>query len=304
MSAIENDEKAALEMGLTRRPISVYSGNPTQSVVKPPWFAPQVQNFSTIPPSALPPNCTSGHTYTSITINPPVYISQLLAKAVSLGAHNIRANLPSSSGLSGTITAALTLLPNPLFSGSNHDLPIVVNCTGLSSHTLVPDPTVYPIRGQTLLARITPPPDPSSLRILLREDPAISPLATYIFPRPGTDLFVLGGTKTPRSWDAEPDEEVTRGIIERCRDVWPEIRGSRIEVVATQVGLRPGREGGVRIEVENIDANLDRQGDEEKGMGNREVRVVQQYGHAGAGYQLSIGSAGKVVRIVKELVGM
>ncbi|KAH7076066.1 hypothetical protein FB567DRAFT_152343 [Paraphoma chrysanthemicola] len=304
MNAVDSDEKAALEMGLKRRPISVYSGSSTQSTADTPWFAPHVENFSIIPPSALPPNCTSGHTYTSIAVNPPIYISHLLAKANSLGAHTIRADLPSSSGLSSAISAALSLLLNSTPSNSNHGVPIVVNCTGLSSHTLVPDPTVYPIRGQTLLARITPPPDPSTLGIFLREDPAISPLATYIFPRPGTDLFVLGGTKTSRSWDAEPDEWITKGIIERCRNVWPEMRDSGIEVVATQVGLRPGREGGVRIEVENVDVELDGRVNERKGKENGTVRVVHQYGHAGAGYQLSLGSAGKVVRIVKELVGM
>ena len=34
------------------------------------------------------------------------------------------------------------------------------------------------------------------------------------------------------------------------------------------------------------------------------MRVVRQSGQAGAGYQLSLGGAGKVFGSVKELVGM
>lgn len=54
-----------------------------------------------------------------------------------------------------------------------------------------------------------------------------------------------------------------------------------------QVGLRPGRKGGVRVEREVL------------GSGRR---VVHAYGHAGAGYQNSVGCARKVVSLVRMLV--
>jgi D-amino-acid oxidase len=38
------------------------------------------------------------------------------------------------------------------------------------------------------------------------------------------------------------------------------------------------------------------------GGGGRVARVVHSYGHAGAGYQNSVGSARKVVRLVGESV--
>ena len=58
------------------------------------------------------------------------------------------------------------------------------------------------------------------------------------------------------------------------------------EVLSIQVGRRPGRKGGPRVELEK-----------ERVKG---VRVVYAYGHDGAGYQNSVGSAEKVVRLLAE----
>lgn len=56
------------------------------------------------------------------------------------------------------------------------------------------------------------------------------------------------------------------------------------EVLSVQCGLRPGRRGGVRMERDSVG----------------EKRVVHAYGHAGSGYQNSVGSAREVVRLVGE----
>jgi len=56
------------------------------------------------------------------------------------------------------------------------------------------------------------------------------------------------------------------------------------EVLSEQVGLRPARGGGVRVEMENIDGFV----------------VCHAYGHAGAGYQNSVGSANKVVKLLEN----
>ncbi|ORY15113.1 FAD dependent oxidoreductase [Clohesyomyces aquaticus] len=293
MNTTTKGENMMTETGLERRSIRVYSAMPNIDTSSPSlWFSSHVSDFSIIPPTSLPPTCTSGYSYTSIAINPPIYLSHLLSKASTLGAQLIRASLPTSGGLPGAITAALHLARTPLSSS-----PILINCTGLSSSTLVPDPALYPIRGQTLLVSITPPPPPTSLHIVMHEDPAISPDVTYIIPRPLTSTFVFGGTKIPDDWSSEPDASTTKGILERCRNVWPEICDSKIEVLATQVGLRPGRKGGVRVEVEEVDVDVDGER-----RGKAKVKVVHQYGHAGAGYQLSLGSARKVLGIVRGIV--
>ena len=59
------------------------------------------------------------------------------------------------------------------------------------------------------------------------------------------------------------------------------------EVISTQAGLRPGRVGGPRTEREVVAGR----------------KVVHSYGHAGGGYQNSIGAARKTIRMVEESVG-
>jgi D-amino-acid oxidase len=58
----------------------------------------------------------------------------------------------------------------------------------------------------------------------------------------------------------------------------------KFEVLSVQVGLRPARKGGVRVEIERLDGFL----------------ICHAYGHAGAGYQNSVGSANKVVRLLEN----
>ena len=60
-----------------------------------------------------------------------------------------------------------------------------------------------------------------------------------------------------------------------------------LDVVRHGVGLRPAREGGVRLESERVDG----------------VWVVHNYGHAGWGYQGSYGCAERVVELVDEILG-
>ena len=57
-----------------------------------------------------------------------------------------------------------------------------------------------------------------------------------------------------------------------------------LSVIRHGVGLRPGREGGTRIEKEHISG----------------LPVVHSYGHGGGGYQSSYGCAEEVVRLVDE----
>jgi D-amino-acid oxidase len=84
-------------------------------------------------------------------------------------------------------------------------------------------------------------------------------------------------------------------IMKRVVDLHPEFAyGKGIEglsVVRHAVGLRPYREGGVRLERESVDV-----GD------GRKRWCVHNYGHAGYGYQVSYACAGDVVKLVEKLV--
>lgn len=168
---------------------------------------------------------------------------------------------------------------------------MVVNCTGLGASALCHDMEMYPVRGQTLLVRIVPP--PKDTRIVLYD----STPATYMVPRIGTDMYLLGGTNDAHSWEPEPTPSIRESILQRCKAVmkgWIS-EDAEIEIVSEQVGLRPGRQGGVRVEAERVEIV--------RGDGSKErVHVVHHYGHAGAGYQNSVGSARQVANLVDEIL--
>lgn len=150
----------------------------------------------------------------------------------------------------------------------------VVNCTGLGARSLVPDPGMRPVRGQLVLVE-----NPGIREWFTEADPASSE-TTYFFPQPGR--LVLGGTAVADDWSTVPDPETARAIVERCARVRPEI--ARARVIGHRVGLRPARDGGVRIEAEPL-----------PGGG----RLVHNYGHGGAGVTVALGCA----RAAAALVG-
>ncbi|KAF2015422.1 FAD dependent oxidoreductase [Aaosphaeria arxii CBS 175.79] len=288
---IRDEPGRAKDMGIEGRPIYVYSAATMFDTASPTlWFSSQVQNFSLVPAADLTPNCKSGYSYDSIVINPPVYLNYLASRARELGAQFVRARLPVDQGFTHAVKSAFAAVDRSE-EEPRRDFAAVVNCTGLGAKELCQDESMYPIRGQTLLVRLTSTKEVVRKRIILQEDPAAAPAVTYCFPRPGTDMFLLGGTKKADDSSPEPDGETTKGIIARCRNVWPELRDAEIEVVSQQVGLRPGRKEGPRVEIEDVEIEH-----------GRKVRVVHQYGHSGAGYQLSIGSAKKVLGLVRGIL--
>lgn len=69
---------------------------------------------------------------------------------------------------------------------------------------------------------------------------------------------------------------MTQSILKRCKAIAPELlnQNGEFEVLSVQVGLRPTRTGGARVETEWIDD-----------VGNRASKFVcHNYGHHGAGY--------------------
>lgn len=211
-----------------------------------------------------------------------MYLSYLFSTIKSLGANVIKSSLPTDQGFPEALKALLRLM-NPSNIGK---VEAVVNCTGLGAAKLCGDTNMFPSRGQTLLVKFSG--EMPEKRISLYEDEDQN--VTYAFPRPGTDIWLFGGTKTRGRWDTEPDGAVSEGILERCCKLL-ECAPEDISVVATQVGLRPGRDEGPRVEVEKVDIG-------EEGV----VNVVHEYGHGGAGYQNSIGSARKVLGLLRGLL--
>lgn len=145
----------------------------------------------------------------------------------------------------------------------------VFNCTGLGSYSLggVEDKTMYPTRGQTVL--VEQPLQPLE-RMYFRSPRRVDNNTTYIFQRPLGGGVVLGGCRQNGNWDGKVDPDFAKDIMRRCCALAPELgKPEDLKVIKHGVGLRPGRQGGPRIELEKRHNGL----------------VIHNYGASGTGYQ-------------------
>ncbi|KAJ7151015.1 D-amino-acid oxidase [Mycena filopes] len=221
-----------------------------------------------LPASALPADCAQGISFSTLTIDSPIYLNYLLSRFLAAGGHRKCLSPPSA----------------------------VVVCVGLGARALggVEDKDVYPIRGQTVLLRAP----------WIKFGRAISSrtgLWTYIIPRRSGDIIV-GGIKVENDWYPIPRKESTIDILTRgfalCPELAPpEIRAEREPVledlhpiiIEEGCGLRPARKGGVRLEVDwSVTQN------------QKKVPIVFNYGHGGYGYQSSWGSASLALELLQE----
>ncbi|ORY25531.1 hypothetical protein BCR39DRAFT_543895 [Naematelia encephala] len=256
-----------------------------------PWFHELVGEYRDLDdPSgkSLPGGFPFGHTFTSYILHAPGYTAHLGRQVRALGIPIIRQRLMS-------IDEAFDL---PQIG----PVKLVVNALGLGARALagVEDEKMYPARGQTVLVYapgvktcvmhtegfMAPPPKAG-------EKPLPPP--AYIIPRPGPeDHVVLGGTYIKDDYSTLPDLRESERILKACYALEPRLAGPNgkswrdIKVVSHNVGLRPAREGGARLELEERHA---RKGDK---------AVVHAYGFGSAGFQCSLGVAEKAAELVSS----
>jgi D-amino-acid oxidase len=215
----------------------------------------------------LPAGFAAGWRYTSPVCSMPVYLEYLLARFRQAGGQLQIAPVASLAAAARETTA-----------------PVIVNCTGIAAHGLVPDPSLTPVRGQVV---ITENPGVTEFFIGLGED---SSAVSYIFPHDGR--VVLGGTELAGDWSVEPRPETAERILRDCTAIEPRLAGAR--VLEHLVGLRPLRPQ-VRLEAEPVKAT---DGGLDTGRGER--LLVHNYGHGGAGITLSWGCAHKVADLIRK----
>lgn len=210
----------------------------------PPWWASAVPSLE--PATDVLPGYAAGWSFEAPVAEMPVYLDWLSGRVEELG---------------GTVTRmALAALP---------DLAeVVVNATGLGARLLGDDGSLLPVRGQVVYVE----------QVGLDRWWLDSAGPTYVVPR-GSDI-VVGGTEEEGSWDPAPDEAVAKDILDRARELVPELR--RAKVLGHRVGLRPARPT-VRLEASTAPTG---------------ERVVHCYGHGGAGVTLSWGCADEVAALV------
>lgn len=239
-----------------------------------PWFRDVVPDFQRVPLSALPPEIDNASTFTSVCINTAMYLPWLVGQCQKRGVVFKRAALNH-----------ITQAAKRHHLGFTAD--VVINCTDLASCTLggVNDGKVYPIRGQIVMVRN----DPGYMCSISGTDDGDDEV-TYVMSRAAGGGTILGGSYQKHKWDSQPDPTLAVRIMKRCVELCPELvaKGQGIEgldVIRHAVGLRPYREGGPRVEKDELD----------------DVSVIHNYGHGGYGYQTSFGCALKVMDLVKTV---
>jgi D-amino-acid oxidase len=225
------------------------------------------QQYKHLSPSECPPHSV-GVQYDTLSVNAPQYCVHLSQQFKSLGGTISRQSI-------GSVDQAFSSSPD----GKSAE--IIVNATGLGAKSIagVEDPLVYPIRGQTLLIK-SPVPD-SEARCTM--DSSDHDIPAYIIPRPGGEA-ILGGCYGIGSWDLSVDPQLAQRILKHCFRLDPRISHDGtvegIHVLRHNVGLRPAREGGPRLEKERLSLPTSSPlslGASKKGE-KREVTVVHAYG--------------------------
>ncbi|MGH3171761.1 MAG: FAD-dependent oxidoreductase [Trebonia sp.] len=217
----------------------------------PPDWLDLVSGLRILGPDELPGGFVSGWRYIAPVVTMPRYMDYLRSRYEALGGAIAIERLKSLDSVGA---------------------PVVVNCTGSGARDLVPDPAVFPVRGQVVVVE-NPGIDEFYIDHTLHGDDYV-----YIFPH--GDEVLLGGTAQEGDWDSRPRPDIAQRILRDCAAVHPRLRGARI--VAERVGLRPCRPE-VRLESGAL-------------PGGR--TVWHNYGHGGAGVTLSWGCAREITAAV------
>ncbi|KAJ5897721.1 D-amino-acid oxidase [Penicillium tannophilum] len=218
-----------------------------------------LDGFRHLTSDEMPEGVKWGVQYISYVVNSPVYCAHMLRKFVLKGGDTRQYNLVN-------IKEAFSLASN---------VSAVVNCSGVGFE----DPKSFIIRGQTCLVR-----NPVSATITRqKEDGSWS----FCIPRPLDGGTIIGGTKEPHDWDPNPSMETRARLLANATKWFPfrPESGGQFDVVRDIVGRRPAREGGMRIEVEEL------------GEGKR---IVHAYGAGGRGFELSRGVAEDTAALMLE----
>ncbi|KAI5363106.1 putative FAD dependent oxidoreductase, D-amino acid oxidase, D-amino-acid oxidase [Septoria linicola] len=242
------------------------------------WFRDFLPKFKVLSSSELPEGMDGGTCFTSVCINTAIYLPYLASQLLKHGGvikRGIIEHISEAGKLHHTGRAA----------------DLVINATGLSSLKLggVEDKKLYPARGQIVLVRNEPGIMASTSGTDDGPDEAV-----YIMQRAAGGGTVLGGCLQAGQWESQPDPNLATRIMKRAIALCPGLvpKGAGIEglsVIRHGVGLRPMREGGIRVEKDVI-----------AGPDGRKTAVVHNYGHGGYGYQTSYGVAEVAVKLAEE----
>lgn len=221
--------------------------------------------FRILDKSELPEGVNWGCGYHTYAVNVEIYCQWLLDQFIAKGGKARQHRLSNA-------TEAFELVQG----NGRGNTKTVVNCSGRNFDQ---DPKMKIIRGQTVLVK------QQYHKTITRQNRDGS--WTFLIPRPRGGGTIVGGTKEIGDPDEKARPETRSKLLQLCVEAFPDFVDSieKFDVVKDNVGRRPWREGGIRIEIESL---------------NQDRRVIHGYGAGGRGYELSWGVAEKVVELVRS----
>ncbi|KAH9964273.1 FAD dependent oxidoreductase [Russula dissimulans] len=252
------------------------------------WWGEVARNFRVLPSDhPLPANAKSGVQFDTFSVNPEIYLPWLKSELEGRGVKFVRRLVKSLDEACG-------------LAGENGAL---INATALGARSLlgVEDTKVYPVRGQVVLLHA---PNVNECVALVPAQITNVSEMPYLIPRPSPPGMVLvGGTFQPNDWDTSLSIPTAHRILTRARELVPALAEPTTRILSHNVGLRPAREGGPRVEAQFVDIpSKDLLVPELLGAptDSKTILVVHAYGFGPYGYQQSWGAAEEVVRLLKE----
>ncbi|KAH9835409.1 D-amino-acid oxidase [Rhodofomes roseus] len=245
-----------------------------------------------IPQESLHSKAKSGYIFDTYTIDTTPYLNYLLARFISRGGVVVRGSVQHVNQIiEGGVDAF------SLGKAAQRPVDALVVCTGLGARTLggVEDKAVHSVRGQRVLVHAPWIEKAMGLEESQEKD-------TYLIPRRNGNV-ILGGTRDVDDWYPIVRPETTEDILNRCLALCPELAPPEVRaqraptaddirplIVEVGCGLRPARDGGLRLDVEWLTDKKD----------GRQVPMVFDYGHGSSGYESSWGSADMAVSLLED----
>lgn len=196
--------------------------------------------------------------YNTWVLNPPLFLAWLVEKLKALGVEFERKEVTS--------------LDEVAKDG------IVINASG----TGIGDSNYFPVRGQTFLLDV-----PADHKYMQSTDTIVdidqegNHIWTFTIPRPKAGLIV-GTVRQAGDYLGTEREADSKDILDRASKVFPGVE--KFPIIKVNVGLRPGRTGGTRLEIDGSNG-----------------KIVHAYGFEGFGFEASRGVAEQVGELVKTL---
>lgn len=236
------------------------------------WFD-KLANSRVLEKNELVPGTVYGTVFDGVVISVPIYLSYLVQQCLEIGIVLQR------------IAPLKNIEDARALHHSGKKASLLINCAGLGVsrlNGLNDKKRTYAVKGQVVLVsnRID--------HVICVEGAKHPNEMLYAFPRKegGT---IIGGCFLVDQWSSKEDKTITQRILGRAVRHIPQLidpatgNPDHLDVVKVNVGLRPFREDGPRIERDS-----------------KRPWLIHAYGAGGGGYQGSYGFAEKVARLVRE----